>query len=84
MKLKMHQQIELLEITAPHSAQFQAQVQGEVQEEIQNFLRAVNSYPARVAKEPRLTFQQHLSSIFAAGTENVKADDRRDRGPRRH
>ena len=69
MKLKMHQQIELLEITAPHSAQFQAQVQGEVQEEIQNFLRAVDSYPARVAKEPRVTFKQHLCSIFAASSD---------------
>jgi hypothetical protein len=48
----------------------------QVQEEIQSFLQAVDSYPARVAKEPSVSFHQHLSSIFAA------RNDRRDR-PRR-
>ena len=57
---------------------------GEVNEEIQSFLRAVNSYPARVAKEPQISFQQHLSSIFAARSDDMKGDDRRDRNSRRH
>jgi hypothetical protein len=45
----------------------------QVQEEIQSFLEAVDSYPARVAKEPGVSFHQHLSSIFAT------RNDRRDR-----
>jgi hypothetical protein len=61
MKPKMHQQIQPREIATLHGVQ----LQGEVQEEIRNFLRAVDSYPARVSKEPRVTFQQHLCSIFA-------------------
>ncbi len=87
MKPKMYQQIQPREIAPPIGAQVHVRVarnKDDVQEEIQNFLRAVNSYPARVAKEPRVTFQQHLSSIFAAGSDDVKVDDRRDRGPRRH
>jgi hypothetical protein len=44
----------------------------QVQEEIQSFLEAVDSYPARVAKEPSVSFHQHLCSIFAA------RNDRRD------
>lgn len=35
----------------------------EVQQEIDSFLRAINSYPDRFAREPYLSFQQHLSSI---------------------
>ena len=38
----------------------------EVQREIDSFLRAVNSYPDRFAREPYLSFQQHLSSIVTA------------------
>jgi len=37
----------------------------QVEQEIQNFLEAVDSYPDRVAKEPGITFQQHLASISA-------------------
>ena len=82
MKPKMHQQIQPREIAAPHSGA-QIRIQGEAQEEIQNFLRAVDSYPARVAKEPRVTFQQHLCSIFAA--RNDRNDTyRRDIRLRRH
>jgi hypothetical protein len=50
----------------------------QVEEEIRNFLRALDSYPARVAKEPRLSFQQHLCSIFAG-----RADSPRDQRARR-
>ena len=47
----------------------------QVSEEIQKFLRAVDSYPDRVAKEPGLSFRRHLSSLFATPP-NAK--------PRRH
>lgn len=39
--------------------------QKQVSEEIQKFLSAVDSYPARAAKEPGLTFHQHLASLFS-------------------
>jgi hypothetical protein len=64
MKPKMQHQAQPLEIIPP---QVQI-VQGEVQQEIPAFLQAVNPYPARVAKEPRVRFQQHLSNMFAART----------------
>jgi hypothetical protein len=38
----------------------------EVQREIDSFLRAISSYPDRFAREPYLSFQQHLSSIVTA------------------
>jgi hypothetical protein len=38
----------------------------EVQREIDSFLRALSSYPDRFAREPYLSFQQHLSSIVTA------------------
>jgi len=40
--------------------------QHEVQQEIDRFLRALRSYPDRFAREPYLSFQQHLSSIVTA------------------
>jgi hypothetical protein len=36
------------------------------QQEIDSFLRALSSYPDRFAREPYLSFQQHLSSIVTA------------------
>jgi len=39
--------------------------QPNVHQEIDNFLRALRSYPDRFAREPDLSFQQHLSSIVA-------------------
>lgn len=38
----------------------------EVQREIDSFLRAISSYPDRFAREPYLSFQQHLCSIVTA------------------
>ena len=38
----------------------------EAQQEIDSFLRAVRSYPDRFAREPYLSFQQHLSRIATA------------------
>jgi hypothetical protein len=38
----------------------------EVQQEIESFLQALSSYPDRFAREPYLSFRQHLSSIVTA------------------
>jgi hypothetical protein len=57
MKRKMHVDIQSPELAPPRHEQVQA--------EIQSFLQAVDSYPARVAKQPGLTFQQHLAKVFA-------------------
>jgi hypothetical protein len=37
----------------------------QVQQEIAQFLSALYSYPARVEREPLVTFEQHLFSIIA-------------------
>ncbi len=37
----------------------------EAQKEIENFLEALESYAARVAEQPRLSFQEHLVNICA-------------------
>jgi hypothetical protein len=37
----------------------------EARREIVDFLKAIDSYPARAVKDPRLSFQQHLCSIFS-------------------
>jgi len=50
----------------------------QVQQEIKNFRRALDSYPARVAKDPGVNFQQHLCSFFA-----TTGDDRRAHRSRR-
>lgn len=39
--------------------------ESEAQQEINSFLRAIHSYPDRFAREPYLSFQQHLSSIVS-------------------
>ncbi len=69
MKQKVHRQV-LPRKTVLHNAH--------VRREINNFLQALDSYPDRVAKEPNVTFQQHLCSIFAG------RDDRRRNRPSRH
>jgi hypothetical protein len=38
----------------------------QAQQEIDSFLRALRSYPEHFAREPYLSFQQHLSSIVTA------------------
>lgn len=55
MKRKVHQRIQLGQ---PVSANTQ------VQQEIHNFLQALDSYPARAAKEPRITFHEHLCTVL--------------------
>jgi hypothetical protein len=75
MKAKMQYDVQPRATVPPRIGEVQ------VQEEIQNFLRALDSYPARVAKEPRVSFQQHLCSYFAPVRHE---NDRRDNRPRRH
>ena len=77
----MQPQAQLWDIVPPQSAHGRI-ISAEVEEEIQNFLQAVKSYPSRAAKEPSITFQQHLCSISARG--NDTAEDDRDTRPRRH
>jgi hypothetical protein len=48
--------------------------ESEVQQEIDSFLRAIRSYPDRFAREPYLSFQQHLSSIVTT-THSPRADE---------
>jgi len=60
----MHYQVQSLEAAPPSNEHVQ------VRQEIQSFLLALDSYPARVAREPRVSFQQHLRSIFAARYED--------------
>jgi len=81
MKPKMHPQVQPWDIVPPQSARGH-NIPAEVEEEIQTFLQAVKSYPSRAAKEPRITFQRHITSIFAARNEDEK-NDRRDIRPRR-
>jgi hypothetical protein len=49
----------------------------DVQQEIDSFLRALSSYPDRFAREPYLSFQQHLSSIVTAAHSRSTSEDRR-------
>jgi len=70
MKAKLHYQIQPGELPSTRSEQFR--------EEIEGFLHAVDSYPARVAEEPSLSFHQHLCSFF--GTRNIDHESR----PRRN
>jgi hypothetical protein len=62
MKPKVHGQVQPREVVRRDA---------QVRQEIQNFLIALDSYPDRAAREPRISFQQHLCSIFTA------PDDRR-------
>jgi len=56
----------------------------DVQQEIDSFVRALSSYPDRFAREPYLSFQQHLSSIVTAAqadtTSHSNNEDRRRSG----
>ena len=58
MKQRMQTQIQSCEIRLPSEEQ--------ARQEITSFLQAVDTYPARVAAEPSLTFHQHLCSFLAA------------------
>jgi hypothetical protein len=49
--------------------------EAQVRREIEGFLRAVSSYPKRAAKEPRVSFQKHLCSVFAASEPQPRRRD---------
>ena len=51
---------------------------GEVQREIETFLRALSSYPDRFARDPYLSFEQHLGTI-ASASQPATADAGRHR-----
>jgi hypothetical protein len=63
MKPKMQHHVQPRE-SIPHS-------NTQASEEIEKFLRAVESYPERVAQEPSLTFRQHLASLFESRDKNT-------------
>ncbi len=69
MKIRKHQ--------ATDSLASEAEREHEVQREIDSFLRAVSSYPDRFAREPYLSFQQHLSSIVTASHASGTEEDSR-------
>jgi hypothetical protein len=77
MKRKMQYHVQPEHIAPPRIAPVQV-VKGQVQEEIKSFLRALDSYPARVARDPGVSFHQHLSSFFG-GARNQNENDRRAR-----
>ncbi len=59
----MHTQFQPLAIAVPCVGQLR-DVKGQVQAEIRSFVEALDSYPARVAKERGLSFHQHLCSFL--------------------
>jgi hypothetical protein len=65
-KSKMHYHVQPREIAIPRNEQARL--------EIQSFLHALDSYPARVAKEPRLSFQQHLSTLSVPAHDNRRSN----------
>ena len=68
MKRKLGSQIQSCEIRLPSHEQAKS--------EIQSFLRAVDSYPARVAENPALTFHQHLRSLLASAQSHCQPNPR--------
>jgi hypothetical protein len=54
-----------------------AERENEVQREIDGFLRAVNSYPDRFAREPYLSFEQHFFNLVTAEPPPRKDEDSR-------
>jgi hypothetical protein len=66
MKSKVHDQVQPRPMLAPRSEPVPF-VQAQAQDEIQKFFEALDSYSARAAKEPGVTFHQHLRSIFTPG-----------------
>jgi hypothetical protein len=65
-KSKMHYHVQPRETVQPRNEQARL--------EIQNFLHALDSYPARAAKEPRISFQQHLSTVSVPAHDDRRSD----------
>jgi hypothetical protein len=66
MKSKVHDQVQPRPMLAPRSEPVPF-AQAQAQDEIRKFFQALDSYSARAAAEPRVTFHQHLRSIFTTG-----------------
>ena len=74
MKSKVHYQVQPRPmIAAPTEpvpvvqARARTPVGTRVEDEIQKFFQAIESYSSRAAREPGVTFHQHLRSIFTSG-----------------
>lgn len=52
-------------IQAMTSNLVEVKMQYQAEKEIHNFLKAMNSYPARFAQNPELSFEDHLFTITA-------------------
>jgi hypothetical protein len=66
MKSKVHDQVRQRRTMTARREQVPL-VQDRAQEEIQKFFQAIDSYSARAAREPGVTFHQHLCSICTTG-----------------
>jgi hypothetical protein len=49
----------------------------EVRQEIENFLNALSSYPDRFARDPYISFEEHLFIVTAENQVSAVGDDRR-------
>jgi hypothetical protein len=68
MKSKVHDQVQSRPMLALRSEPVPfVQAEGRAQDEIRKFFQALDSYSARAAREPGVTFHQHLRSIFTTG-----------------
>lgn len=68
MKSKVHYQVQPRPMLARRSEPVPVvQALGQAKEEIGKFFQAIESYSARAAREPGVTFHQHLRSIFTSG-----------------
>lgn len=76
MKRKMQPQIQSCEIRLPRNDRSRA--------DITSFLQAVDSYPARVAEQPSLTFHQHLRTFLDSSGSRRRGGNRPDESFSRH
>jgi hypothetical protein len=63
MKFKVHGRVQARKGFAPRSEPVPF-AQARTEDEIRKFFQALDSYSSRAAKEPGVTFHQHLRSIF--------------------
>jgi hypothetical protein len=47
----------------------------EVQREIETFVNALNSYPEHFARDPYVSFEQHLFSVVVADQNTAESSD---------
>jgi hypothetical protein len=53
--------------------QSNARMNRRAREEFRKFLRALDSYPSRVSKEPEISFEQHRDSVTRTVTHSARA-----------